>query len=66
MIGIFDVVRLYSIILNSLGPQALNFFLTNFSSDLHPQFHRPFVIEAADFDLKNNLLTFASSCYLQA
>ena len=65
VISIFDVVRLYSIILNILGLQALNFLLINFSSDLYPRFPRLFIIEAADFALKDNLLTFASSCYLQ-
>ena len=63
VISIFDVVRLYSIILNILGLHALNFLLINFSSDLYPRFPRLFII--ADFALKDNLLIFASICYLQ-
>lgn len=55
----------WSNISHDLGLQVIHYFLTNFPNDLHPCFPKPFVIETADFVLKNNTLTFDSNYYLE-
>ena len=45
--------------------EALDYFLTEYQEDLHPRFKKEFVLESANFILKNNTLTFDSEFYLQ-
>ena len=65
VIATFNVVRLYTSILNDLVVEAIDCFVTNFCNDLYPRIPKPFVIEAADFVLKNKTLTFGSRYYLE-
>ena len=39
--------------------------MTKYQEDLHPRFRKEFVLESANFILKNNILTFDSEFYLQ-
>ena len=43
----------YTSIPHDLDPKAIDYFLSNFPNGLHPQFRKPFAIEATDFLLKN-------------
>lgn len=54
----------YTSIPHDLDPKAIDYFLSNFPNGLHPQFRKPFAIEATDFLLKNTS-TFYSNYYLQ-
>ena len=48
----FDAMRLYTSISYDLDLQVIDYFLTSFLNDFHPQFDKPFVIEVADFIIK--------------
>lgn len=61
----FDVVSLYTSIPHDFGLQALDYFLTTYEKDLHPRFKKQFVLESANFVLKNNTMNFDSKFYLQ-
>ena len=39
--------------------------MTKYQEDLHPRFQKELVLEAANFELKNNTLTFDSEFYFQ-
>ena len=43
----------------------MDYFLTKDKVDLHPRFRKEFVLESANFILKNNPLTFDSEFYFQ-
>lgn len=60
----FDVVIPYTSIPHDVDPKAIDYFLSNFPNGLHPQFRKPFAIEATDFLLRNTS-TFYSNYYLQ-
>ena len=57
----FDVISLYTSIPHEFGLEAIDYFL----EDLHPRFRKKFVLESANFILKNITLTFDSEFYLQ-
>ena len=61
----FDVISLYTSIPHKFGLEAINYFLTKYQEDLHAIFKKEFVLESANFILKNNTLTFDSEFYLQ-
>ena len=65
VIATFNVVSLYTSIPHDLGIEALNFFITKFPSILHPRFPKAFVLESAEFILKNNTLYFDALNFLQ-
>ena len=54
----------YTSIPHDVDPKAIDYFLSNFPNGLHPQFRKPFAIEATDFLLRNTS-TFYSNYYLQ-
>ena len=54
----------YTSIPHDVNPKAIDYFLSNFPNGLHPQFRKPFAIEATDFLLRNTS-TFYSNYYLQ-
>ena len=56
----FDVISLYTSIPLEFGLEAIDYFLTKYQEDLHPRFRKEFVLESANFILKNNTLTFGS------
>ena len=64
-IATFDVVSLYTNIPHEFGLEALDYYLTNYPEDLNPKFNKNFVLEAADFILKNNICFFDKVYYLQ-
>ena len=61
----FDVIRLYTSIPHEFDFETIDYFLTKYQEDLHPRFSEEFVLESANFILKNNTLTFDSEFYLQ-
>ena len=61
----FDVISLYTSIPHEFGLEALDYFLTKYQEDLHPRFRKEFVLESANFILKNMTLTCDSKFYLQ-
>ena len=61
----FDVISLYTSIPHEVGLEAIDYFLTKYQEDLHSRFRKAFVLESANFILKNNMLTFDSEFYLQ-
>ena len=64
-IVIFDVTSLYNSIPHEYGLKALGYFLTTFKEEMNPRFNNQFILDAADFILKNNSLTFDSMFFLQ-
>ena len=56
----FDVIRLYTSISHEFGLEDIDYFLPKYQEDLHPRFRKEFVLESANFILKNNTLTFDS------
>ena len=61
----FDVISLYISIPHKFDLEALDCFLTKYQEDLHPRFKKKFVLESANFILKNNEFTFDSEFCLQ-
>ena len=61
----FDVTSLYTSIPHEYGLKALGYFLTTFKEERNPRFNNQFILDAADFILKNNSLTFDSMFFLQ-
>ena len=61
----FDVISLYTSIPHEFSLEALDYFLTTYQEDLHSRCKKEFVLESANFILKNNTLTFDSEFYLQ-
>ena len=61
----FDVTSLYTSIPHEYGLKALGYFLTTFKEEINPRFNNQFILDAADFILKNNSLTFDSMFFLQ-
>ena len=61
----FDVTSLYTSIPHEYGLKALGYFLTTFKEEMNPRFNNQFILDAADFILKNNSLTFDSMFLLQ-
>ena len=61
----FDVISFYTSISHEFGLEAIDYFLTKYQEDLHPRFRKEFVLESANFILKNNTSTFDSEFYLQ-
>ena len=61
----FDVASLYTSIPHEYGLKALGYFLTTFKEEMNPRFNNQFVLDAADFILKNHSLTFDSMFFLQ-
>ena len=64
-IGTFDVTSLYTSIPHEYGLKALGYFLTTFKEEMNPRFNSQFILDAADFVLTNNFLTFNSMFFLQ-
>ena len=56
---------MYTSISHEFGLEAIDYFLTKYQEDLHPRFRKEFVLESANFILKNITLTFDSEFYLQ-
>ena len=61
----FDVTSLYTSIPHEYGLKALGYFLTAFKDEMNPRFNNQFILDAADFILKNNSFTFDSMFFLQ-
>ena len=61
----FDVISLYTSIPHEFGLEAIDYFLNKYQEDLQPRSRKEFVLESANFILKNNTLTFDSEFYLQ-
>ena len=61
----FDVTSLYTSVPHEYDLKALGYFLTAFKEEMNPRFNNQFVLDAADFILKNNSLTFDSIFFLQ-
>ena len=49
----------------STALKALGYFLTTFKKEINPRLNNHFILDAADFVLKNNSLTFDSMLFLQ-
>ena len=64
-IVVLDVISLYTSIPHEFGLEAIDYFLTKYQENLHPRFRKKFVLESANFILKNNTLTFDSEFCLQ-
>ena len=60
-----DLISLNKSIPHEFGLEAIEYFLTKYQEDLHPRFRKAFVLESANFILKNNTLTFDSKFYLK-
>ena len=58
-------ISLYTSIPHKFGLEIIDYFLTKYQEILHPRFRKEFVIESANFILKNNKLAFGSEFYLQ-
>ena len=54
----FDVISLYTSIPHEFGLEARDYFLTKYQENLYSRFRKEFVLESANFILKNNILTF--------
>ena len=61
----FDVISLYTSIPHEFELEDIDYFFTKYQEYLHPKFRKEFVLESANFILKNNILTFGSEFYLQ-
>ena len=61
----FDIISLHTSIPHEFGLETIDYFLTKYQEDLHPRFRKEFILESANFILKNNTLTFDSKFYLQ-
>ena len=61
----FDVITLYTSIPHKFGLEVLDYFLSTYQEKLHPRLDEKFVLESANFVLKNHTLTFDPECYLQ-
>ena len=64
-IVMLEVISLYTSIPHKFGIEAVDYFLSKYQEDLHPKFKKEFVLESANFILKNNTVTFDSEFYLQ-
>ena len=64
-IVMLEVISLYTSIPHKFGIEAVDYFLSKYQEDLHPKFKKEFVLESANFILKNNIVTFDSEFYLQ-
>ena len=60
-----DIVSLYTNIPHELGIEALRYWLTRYPDLLPQRFTVDFVLEAAEFILKNNNFMFDGVCYHQ-
>ena len=56
---------MYTNIPHEFDLEAIDYFLIKYQEDLHPRFRKAFVLESANFILKNNTLTFDCGFYLQ-
>ena len=54
----FDVKSLYTNINHDIGLEAISYWLDNFPDDLHPRFHKNFILEGIKFILTNNIFEF--------
>ena len=54
----FDIISLYTSISPEFGLEAIDYFLTKYQENLHSRFRKEFVLESANFILKNNTFTF--------
>ena len=61
----FDVTSLSTSIPHEYGLKALGYFLKTFKDEMNPRFNNQFILDAADFILKNNSSTFDSMFFLQ-
>ena len=61
----FDITSLYTSIPHKYGLKALGYFLTTFKEEMNPRFNNQFILDEADFILKNNSLTIDSMFFLQ-
>ena len=61
----FDVASLYTRIPHEYSLKALGYFLSTFEEEMDPRFNNQFILDAADFILKNNSLTFDFMFYSQ-
>ena len=64
-IATLNVISLYTSIPHKLDLETIAYSLTKYQEDLHPIFKKEFVLQSANFILKNNTLTFDSEFYLQ-
>ena len=55
-----DVTSLYTSIPHEYGLKSLGYFLATFKEEMNPRFTNQFILDVADFILKNNSLTFDS------
>ena len=53
----FDVISLCTSIPHKFGLEVIDYFLTKYQEDLHPRFKKEFVLESANFILKNNSIS---------
>ena len=60
-----DVTSLYTSIPHEYGLKDLGYFLTIFKEEINLRYNNQFILDAADFILKNNSLTFDSMFLLQ-
>ena len=60
----FDVIGLYTSIPREFGLEAIDYFVIKYQENLNPIFQKEFVLESANFILKNNMLTSDSEFYL--
>ena len=60
-----DIISLYTSIPHKFGLEVLDYFLSTYQEKLHPRLDEKFVLESANFVLKNHTLTFDPECYLQ-
>ena len=61
----FDVTSLYTRISYEYDLKALGYFLTAFKEEMNPRSNNQFILDPADFILKNNSLTFDFMFFLQ-
>ena len=50
----FEVISLYTSIPHELDLEAIAYSLTKYQEDVHPIFQKEFVLQSANFILKNN------------
>ena len=63
-IFMFDVIGLYTSIPQEFGLEAIDYLMIKYQENLNPIFQKEFVLESANFILKNNTLTSDSEFYL--
>ena len=61
----FDVKSLYTNINHDIGLEAISYWLDNFPDDLHPRFHKNFILEGIKLILTNNIFEFNREYYKQ-